>query len=1019
MRHAFFRSIRTHLILLVLISLLPALGIIIYGGLDRQRRDMEDSRNQSVRVLTDLAHDHTRTMEGARIFLVTLSKLQEVRNKNVSDSVRLFRELRTQNPIYANIFAASANGTIYASALPFIRYGIGHRKYFRDAVRTKDFSVGEYVWGPTLQKPIIHFAYPVLNPKREVTGIVAVTIDLAHYDRIFQQTSLPRDFVLGITDHRHIYLYRFPDPKRYAGMKEPSDMTLFMAGPPEAGAFTSTDRSGIKWFYVYRKLSLDRSSTPYLYMTVGIPEKKALAGSTRTFWITLAFLCAALLVALLSAWLVGNMLVTRRLQGLLKAFQRLGSGDLTARAGLNHDRSEMGQLAAAFDEMAGALVGREGEKRIAMEELQASEKRYRTLFDEAIEGIVLADQEHGIIQDCNRSFLRLTGYARSELVGRFETMLHPPEPGQLSRIFSLQRVEKEGQVLIDRILTKEGNVKEVEIKANTIVMGGVRHMQCFFRDITREQRIHREKETTLMVLNLLNDHSEIRELIRKITAFLLEWTGCEATGVRLRDGDDFPYYETRGFHKEFLAAENSLCVKDLNGQIIRDDAGSPVLECMCGNILSCRFDPALPFFTARGSFWSNCTTDLLATTTDEDRQTRTRNRCNGEGYESVALIPLRHGNLILGLLQFNDRRKGRFTPELISFLESTGEQIAIALAQRQAQVALRKSEQRFRDISEAAGEYLFEFDPYWRFTFVSDRIRDVLEYSPHEVRGKIVFELLPEPMVPKARDLFESLKRDRVGFSGVEFPVLTKTGRAVWMSATAVPIFDGNRDILGYRGAAMDITSRKEAEETIKGSLREKEVLLREIHHRVKNNLQVVSSLLNMQSRYIRDSEDSACFSASMDRIRSMALIHDKLYRSRNLAHIYFPDYVNDLSRDLLLAYALGRDMEMNIDVAPLSLDIDTAMPLGLIINELLSNSLKHAFPNGNSGAICLNLSAGERENTLVVSDNGIGFPPGIDFTRTQSLGMQLVMTLVDQLEGSIELRSEGGTEVRITFGSA
>jgi PAS domain S-box-containing protein len=204
--------------------------------------------------------------------------------------------------------------------------------------------------------------------------------------------------------------------------------------------------------------------------------------------------------------------------------------------------------------------------------------------------------------------------------------------------------------------------------------------------------------TTVELFRLLTSDSDLHDLMRAATLMMMQWTGCEAIGIRLREGDDFPYYETRGFPPEFLRLENSLCAVDLDGQIKRDSAGSPVLECMCGNILCGRFNPAKPFFTEGGSFWTNCTSDLLRTTADADRQARTRNRCNGEGYESVALIALRSGSTTYGLLQLNDKRKDMFNPELMRQLEGLAQSLALAIAHRQAQHALEQSELKFRSL---------------------------------------------------------------------------------------------------------------------------------------------------------------------------------------------------------------------------------------------------------------------------------------------------------------------------------
>jgi len=203
------------------------------------------------------------------------------------------------------------------------------------------------------------------------------------------------------------------------------------------------------------------------------------------------------------------------------------------------------------------------------------------------------------------------------------------------------------------------------------------------------------------VLDLLNRPDATTETIGDILRLVKASMDFEAVAIRLQEGDDFPYYVANGFSERFLRAEGRLCERNDAGEIVRDAAGSPALECMCGNVLCGRTDPTLPFFTAGGSFWTNNTTQLLATTAEADRQARTRNRCNGEGYESVALIPLRSGDEIIGLLQLNDQRPDRFTPETIRFFEGLSASIAIALARKRANQALRESENKFRAMAES------------------------------------------------------------------------------------------------------------------------------------------------------------------------------------------------------------------------------------------------------------------------------------------------------------------------------
>ena len=204
-----------------------------------------------------------------------------------------------------------------------------------------------------------------------------------------------------------------------------------------------------------------------------------------------------------------------------------------------------------------ALYKHQAETRLrnSHEELRTSEARYRKLFEEATEGIVLADAATGEILDCNQAISQLSGYDRLELIGKPQAVLHPAEEGNptVSRTFPQHRDQQDGAVLAAELVTKAGEVRQVEIKANVLEIHGRKVMQGFFRDITAEARYHHERETTLKLLRLLNDPNNTHELVRSLTGFFQQWTGCEAVGIRLRDGDDFPYFETRGFPAEFVA----------------------------------------------------------------------------------------------------------------------------------------------------------------------------------------------------------------------------------------------------------------------------------------------------------------------------------------------------------------------------------------------------------------------------------------------------------------------------------
>jgi len=217
-----------------------------------------------------------------------------------------------------------------------------------------------------------------------------------------------------------------------------------------------------------------------------------------------------------------------------------------------------------------------------------------------------------------------------------------------------------------------------------------------------------------------------------------------------------------------------------------------------------------------------------------------------------------------------------------------------------------------------------------------------------------------------------------------------------------------------------DCSDRCRLEQQVRASLEVKEILLKEVHHRVKNNLQVISSLLHLQSQFTNEPASVQMFKESQNRVRSMALVHERLYRSNDLAHVDFTDYIESLASHLFSSHQVAADrVKLLVDARGVKLSIDMAIPCGLLLNELISNSLKHAFMGEALGEIRISLLlVNEREVLLSVSDNGSGLPKEIDPNSSETFGMQLIADLVDQLHGSVTVNRDAGTSIRIVFPS-
>lgn len=360
---------------------------------------------------------------------------------------------------------------------------------------------------------------------------------------------------------------------------------------------------------------------------------------------------------------------------------------------------------------------------------------------------------------------------------------------------------------------------------------------------------------------------------------------------------------------------------------------------------------------------------------------------------------------------------------ILSQLSYSNNTLAQSLAERGALLeALGESEEKYRNIVETANEGIALISNEGTIDYVNKKMADMLGYSLEEIVGREIWDLAE---TEEKSTIVKDFEKRRLGNTdSVEFKLVRKDGSPLWVFINSKPLFDKDGKFIGVLNLHTDITERKKTEETLRNFEIARQ---KEIHHRIKNNLQVISSLLDLQAEKfrnkdrIKDSEVLDAFKESQNRVISMALIHEELYKGEMFEQLNFSSYVEELADNLLLTYRLGNyNINLNMDLhQDVFFDIDTAVPLGIIINELVSNALKHAFPDRNDGEIRIKLSKDEgcdTRFTLTISDNGVGIPENLNVDDIDSLGLQLVTSLVDQLDGEFELKKDKGTEFTIRF---
>jgi PAS domain S-box-containing protein len=688
--------------------------------------------------------------------------------------------------------------------------------------------------------------------------------------------------------------------------------------------------------------------------------------------------------------------------------------------------------ASAVQDVDGAPVGRIvmsdiTERKLAEDELRESEERFRKLFKGHSAIKLVIDSETGSIIDANEASAQFYGWPVEELKQMRIQQISLRSPEEVKA--DMKKVVSQGAARLEfRHRRADGTIRDVEVYCNKIEITGKNLLYSIIQDITERKLGRTYGELGREVLQILNERGNLQDSIQRVLTALKTRTGLDAVGIRLQAGDDFPYFAQEGFSKDFLLTENMLIKRDADGGICQEKDISDSLECTCGLVISGKTDPTNPLFTLGGSCWTNDSSLLLDIPPGEDPRLHPHNQCIHQGYASVALVPIRDKDRTVGLIQLNDRRKGCFTLNTVELLEGIASHIGAALMRKRVEEALRETQTILKVAMDNSQVGIA----------IADAPSGALRYVNSAgllIRGGDIQSIVNGVGIDQYVASWQLINFDGNPLKSDEVPL----ARAIMFGETcskefiirrtidddrivlakAAPIMDDNGKIVAGVVAFMDITERKHAEENLRASLAEKEVLLKEVHHRVKNNLQVISSLISLQADSQADEQLQGVLSDVRNRVRTMALVHEKLHQTENLARLDFAEYAHSLLEFIWSSHdaAIG-NKRLNMSLSPLILPIEMAVLCGLIVNELASNAIKHAFPSGSGGEVTVTLEHDTATGAvcLHVRDNGVGLPADLDWRQSPSLGLRLVKMLAKQMRGTVQTGPGPGTEFQINF---
>ncbi len=457
------------------------------------------------------------------------------------------------------------------------------------------------------------------------------------------------------------------------------------------------------------------------------------------------------------------------------------------------------------------------ERRRTEEALRESEAKYRSVVERASDGVGVIDAQETVVF-VNEALAQMSGYSEDELVGA--SFLEFVVEEQRATVADRMRRRLAGDYVPGNseieLVHKDGTHFSTEASAAIVPFRGAPADLIILRDITARKQTERLMAVPSEILRIISAPLPIKEVVDGVVGALKRATGFDAVGLRLKEGEDYPFLSASGYSDEFLSAENSLAVRYPDGGICRDSDGNISLECTCGLVVTGKVDPANPSYTAGGSAWTNDSLPSLDVP-PRDLRLNPRNRCIHAGFRSVALVPLRAGDEILGLLHLADRRASRLTAESIRFLEGLGAGIGVALAGKRAEAALRQSESKYRIIADNTSDWEWWTAPDGSYLYVSPSVEGITGRAPAEFLADP--DLLPAISHPDDREAVRAhVKRSNSGEaapSELVFRVSTLSGDERVIEHRCKPVYGADGTYLGRRGSNRDITERQRAADEI------------------------------------------------------------------------------------------------------------------------------------------------------------------------------------------------------------